>query len=166
MPPVSPQRRSQWVSSIKTRIKTVLVLRWQIRWNPQWVSSIKTRIKTLLILNTLTVSFVLNEYLPLKQGLRLFRFSFLRPELFSQWVSSIKTRIKTKKYARFVRFARLNEYLPLKQGLRLNRLRIAVSIFLNEYLPLKQGLRQSERERYVKNIFLNEYLPLKQGLRL
>ena len=59
----------------------------------------------------------LNEYLPLKQGLRLRKFSL-------------------KSYLRS-----LNEYLPLKQGLRHDNVTHLDFYYLNEYLPLKQGLR-------------------------
>ena len=61
---------------------------------------------------------ILNEYLPLKQGLRL---SFAPISV----ISII-----------------LNEYLPLKQGLRPSLPNVKTSrALLNEYLPLKQGLR-------------------------
>ena len=84
----------------------------------------------------------LNEYLPLKQGLRLSNEE--------SWGT-----------------LRLNEYLPLKQGLRPAFLVITFTFrILNEYLPLKQGLRlllSSHNSKSKCN--LNEYLPLKQGLR-
>ena len=87
--------------------------------------------------------FRLNEYLPLKQGLRLLMFDSSFPFSKSQWVSSIKTRIKTLPRFCLTKVMSLNEYLPLKQGLRHLLLSIIweYCCFLNEYLPLKQGLR-------------------------
>ena len=61
----------------------------------------------------------LNEYLPLKQGLRL-EDTRANPCLIL-----------------------LNEYLPLKQGLRPAFACLTPFTELNEYLPLKQGLRHS-----------------------
>ena len=62
----------------------------------------------------------LNEYLPLKQGLRhnsVYEVCF--------WALN-----------------ELNEYLPLKQGLRPCLVEfVIIAPLLNEYLPLKQGLR-------------------------
>ena len=62
---------TQWVSSIKTRIKTQKTALQLFYWHSQWVSSIKTRIKT------------------------RFEFGAYGAYGISQWVSSIKTRIKT-----------------------------------------------------------------------
>ena len=65
-------------------------------------------------------SIKLNEYLPLKQGLR-----------------------PTK--AAVISLLPLNEYLPLKQGLRLKPSSLSsATSHLNEYLPLKQGLRRTK----------------------
>ena len=135
----------------------------------QWVSSIKTRIKTQVAPVPIINAGLLNEYLPLKQGLRRIRNSAERNAkwlneylplkqglrlhhvlweprtLTSQWVSSIKTRIKTCQGVYSLSTCRqLNEYLPLKQGLRHEKKRASRDFSpLNEYLPLKQGLRRS-----------------------
>ena len=68
----------------------------------QWVSSIKTRIKTELVLGYTGGQIALNEYLPLKQGLRLWFPERATKLAVTQWVSSIKTRIKTLSEKLFV----------------------------------------------------------------
>ena len=62
----------------------------------------------------------LREYLPLKQGLRLYYLSALAYVSIAPRVSSIKTRIKTLRILHLTDLLSvLREYLPLKQGLRL-----------------------------------------------
>ena len=84
---------AQWVSSIKTRIKTTIF--YQLSRLAQWVSSIKTRIKTLLkihLLSCMPTQWVSS----IKTRIKTVKLP-LTAEIFlqSQWVSSIKTRIKT-----------------------------------------------------------------------
>ena len=68
--------QTQWVSSIKTRIKTGFQPHFAALHKTQWVSSIKTRIKTFLLHLGCDFRLHLNEYLPLKQGLRQAENSF------------------------------------------------------------------------------------------
>ena len=133
---------SQWVSSIKTRIKTserhrswkrhrlneYLPLKQGLRlqdkaafssvcWT-QWVSSIKTRIKTLFgavgIVNGINTQWVSS----IKTRIKTLDRAVEGLSFYSQWVSSIKTRIKTARNLARAGTPYLNEYLPLKQGLR------------------------------------------------
>ena len=181
---------SQWVSSIKTRIKTQFWVTENSSSVPQWVSSIKTRIKTPLRFSLLATP-SLNEYLPLKQGLRQCYTCDNYHKCKSQWVSSIKTRIKTRvresriftaSIAQWVSSIKTriktslllaNSALTIAQWVSSIKTRIKTPCLililckrkLNEYLPLKQGLRRFEFLKFPPLAALNEYLPLKQGLR-
>ena len=65
------------------------------------------------------VSLALQEYVPLKQGLRLELDPLKNRELSTPGVCSTKTRIKTVLNSRrWLGIYALQEYVPLKQGLR------------------------------------------------
>ena len=181
--------KTQWVSSIKTRIKTHINCNLWITEITQWVSSIKTRIKTSL-LPLSSECLPLNEYLPLKQGLRLYKisvhshgrlneylplkqglrlaisFSFFI-KLTSQWVSSIKTRIKTL----CLRTDR-REVIPkwvssIKTRIKTckKNLEAKNSQWTEWVSSIKTRIKTQHNQWSRFHIVLNEYLPLKQGLR-
>ncbi len=86
---------TQWVYSIRTRIKTYGLLPFLTSSFPQWVYSIRTRIKTVLVY-FVTYLKILSEYIPLEQGLRpRLNCSTVKVSKKTQWVYSIRTRIKT-----------------------------------------------------------------------
>ena len=110
----------QILSSITTRIKTVLEDTFMIKHLRQILSSITTRIKTFMRTSYEVVQLNVRYYLPLQQGLR--RCSI-----------SLNSGLSTVRY-----------YLPLQQGLRrkLPAYFICLFVFVRYYLPLQQGLRQ------------------------
>ena len=155
------------VSSIKTRIKTIInVIKVTVKATLR-VSSIKTRIKTILLRTSHCMIHKLWEYLPLKQGLRHYT-------------------IHIRAWCQF-----LWEYLPLKQGLRLHskrhcrschhplrvssiktRIKTFKGFFHSKFLKLgtlrvssiKTRIKTAttiSNSRFITSLW--EYLPLKQG---
>ena len=85
----------------------------------QRVSSIKTRIKTILMLMRWLMIVSLREYLPLKQGLRrnvVVLWQYVHP---LREYLPLKQGLRLTAFAPFFTNCSLREYLPLKQGLRL-----------------------------------------------
>ncbi len=130
------------------------------------VYSNKTRIKTKLFV-PIESPIILREYIPTKQGLRLFGSYPSRSLLPSPRVYSNKTRIKTH-----LRFN--HNFLFIKSPrVYSNKTRIKTSeelifqpiLYLREYIPTKQGLRPLSTEDINEMETLREYIPTKQGLR-
>ena len=82
-----------WVYSITTRIKTSGISSFKDAIVTHWVYSITTRIKTPFFYVSHFIGNLI-EYIPLQQGLRLWR-KVCCVVRFSHWVYSITTRIKT-----------------------------------------------------------------------
>ena len=135
---------SAWrMTSIKTRIETIIIISIQ-EYNHTWrMTSIKTRIETIIKNVKYSTAEPLEEWLPLKQGLKPSVAGCETWRVLPWRMTSIKTRIETR--GRSITSNSmwfLEEWLPLKQGLKLSSSywRKTIST-LEEWLPLKQRLK-------------------------
>ena len=97
----------------------------------------------LVLFDIMVMTTVLREYVPLKQGLRRHYLVKFYASLKAPRVCSTKTRIKTAYLPLGSFSAPLREYVPLKQGLRPVKPSLSgAPVPLREYVPLKQGLRR------------------------
>ena len=133
----------------------------------QRLSSIRTRIKTVLGVSREVKKLFVKDYHPLEQGLRPLSSFSIRSNELGQRLSSIRTRIKTTCFSVFPKSRKRQRLSSIRTRIKTTVLNMK-TVFspVKDYHPLEQGLRQTRHLHYDEECYpVKDYHPLEQGLR-